>query len=128
MPAAGFRKRHATSPVIRILGIALAAALLPLPAGPAAAATTPPVTTGSYDNTAPAITYTGAWRPMDSASDSGGSSSYLSSAGSASFTFSGTAVGTAEKATPLQASAFLPKAVRCSADQRGGRQCLSVGE
>lgn len=100
MPAAASTQRHVTSPVTLIFGIALAVALLPLPTGPSASATTPPVTTGSYDNTAPAITYTGAWRSMDSASDSGGSSSYLNSAGSASFTFVGTAVRWISRTTP----------------------------
>jgi Right handed beta helix region len=100
MPAPESTKRRAKSPVIRILGVALAAALLSLPAGTTAAATTTPATTGAYENTAPAITYAGAWRSMDSASDSGGSSSYLNSAGSASFTFAGTAVTWISRTTP----------------------------
>lgn len=55
---------------------------------------------GSVENTSSSISYSGAWRSMSSGSDSGGSSSYLNSSGSASFAFTGTAVRWVSRVTP----------------------------
>ncbi len=98
MPSSRHVKRRFTSSILRAMSAALAAAALLIPAAPAIATTAAPV--GAYENDSSAITYAGAWRTMDSQSDSGGSSSYLNSAGSASFTFSGTAVRWVARTTP----------------------------
>jgi len=58
----------------------------------------PPI--GSYENTSKAIVYAGAWSQMNSGSDSGGSSQYLNSLGSASLTFRGTTVRWLSRLTP----------------------------
>ena len=77
----------------------------PSPA-PEPVATTDPVgaaesaSVGVYENTSAAVKYSGAWRTMDSRSDSGGSSRYLNSTGSATFAFTGTAVTWLSRVTP----------------------------
>lgn len=55
---------------------------------------------GSYENTSSSVTYSGDWRTLDSGSDSGGSSRYLNSSGSASISFTGTAVRWVSRVTP----------------------------
>ena len=47
---------------------------------------------GTYDDRSTRIQYDGAWRTMTSRSDMGGASTYLNSAGSAEFTFTGDAI------------------------------------
>ena len=54
---------------------------------------------GSYDDTSSSIRYTGAWRTLSSRSDSGGSSAYLNSTGSASLTFRGTSISWVSRTT-----------------------------
>lgn len=54
---------------------------------------------GTYENAAQAVTYSGAWKTLNSRSDSGGSSRYLNSNGSATFAFTGTAVQWVSRAT-----------------------------
>jgi Right handed beta helix region len=58
------------------------------------------VPVGVYENTSSSVKFSGAWRTMDSRSDSGGSSQYLNSAGSATLTFTGTAVQWLSRVTP----------------------------
>ncbi|MCU1408347.1 MAG: hypothetical protein JWM23_427 [Microbacteriaceae bacterium] len=65
---------------------------------PTGATTGVPV--GVYENTSSSVKFGGAWRTMASGSDSGGSSQYLNSAGSATLTFTGTAVQWLSRLTP----------------------------
>ncbi|MGO4691446.1 NosD domain-containing protein [Glaciibacter sp. 2TAF33] len=78
---------------------AIEADAAPVDATPVAAAPAG-VTVGVYENTSAPVKYSGAWRTMNSGSDSGGSSEYLNSAGSATLTFTGTAVQWLSRVTP----------------------------
>ncbi|HYI34700.1 MAG TPA: right-handed parallel beta-helix repeat-containing protein [Glaciibacter sp.] len=55
---------------------------------------------GSYENTSSSVNYSGDWRTLESGSDSGGSSRYLNSTGSASISFTGTAIRWVSRVTP----------------------------
>lgn len=59
---------------------------------PALAASESAVGVGTFESTAGSVSYTGKWKTLKSGSDSDGSSKYLNSAGSATFSFTGTAV------------------------------------
>ncbi len=85
--AAGVTRRPRTA----VATITLAA-LLAGTAFSATSATAAEAEVTTFEETSSAITYTGSWRPMDSRSDSAGSSGYLNSAGSASLTFTGTGI------------------------------------
>ncbi len=77
------------------------------------------VPVGSYENTSSAISYSGDWRGLKSGSDSGGSSSYLNSKGSASISFTGTAVRWVSRVTPSSgiASVYIDGAKVASVDR-----------
>ncbi|MCU1444485.1 right-handed parallel beta-helix repeat-containing protein [Cryobacterium sp.] len=72
---------------------------------PAAQPAQSAVPVGTYQNTSGKLVYTGAWSGLNSGSDSGGSSGYLNTAGSASLTFSGTAVRWISRTTPSAGTA-----------------------
>jgi hypothetical protein len=63
------------------------------------------VPVGTYQETSDKLVYAGAWSGLSSRSDSGGSSGYLNAAGSASLTFSGTAVRWISRTTPSAGTA-----------------------
>ncbi len=74
---------------------------------------------GSYENNSSAISYSGSWRSLNSGSDSGGSSSYLNSTGSASLQFTGSAVRWVSRKTPSSgiASVYIDGAKVASVDR-----------
>jgi hypothetical protein len=75
---------------------------VPAPTTPSTATAVP---VGTYQNTSDKLVYVGTWSSIKSRSDSGGSSGYLNTAGSASLTFSGTAVRWISRTTPSAGTA-----------------------
>lgn len=104
------RKSSAIATHLTIGGI-VAAAFVPLGAGAASANTTQALAqaapVGLYENTSLPIRYSGEWTVLSSSSDSGKSSSYTNLPGSASLTFSGSAVRWTSRTTPSSGIAYV---------------------